>query len=328
MLNQLGYFASTHIGELTDGDPVALTQTFYRQFGGGIFGGDNMPSHVPSSAMLAPHMTKPILEFDPSTATVQPTGISLGDSAEFLWDGGNLFGRVMYSTVEIFNKDLGAWRRLQMPRMPSDAQILLLRTFGKAQAEIAIFVPGYGAPDRILSWHEGMGDFRTVAQDQIARAVVSPSHKDIYGYFDLSGRFRSVSDQTRSPQIEFWLKNFSRMNGLIDFGFLDQGHAAVVKTEDGTHASKTAVLAEKNLKEVQELRALCANVSRGVQSSVHDGNNYLFAPPPNGRELVVYLHGGPVNVIGREGSWISDIFTLSGHPVGHQLYEERWQFQS
>ena len=320
LIHQPGSVAFTNVRKLSATAPPRLTSVSISDLTTLSFDNDIAPTQVERSLMIADG-GRELFEFNVGAASVRPTGIAVGSSA-FVRDGGDLLGRYHAApdkgfVLELYRKKSKAWRKLHVPTLPSAAQLVLLRAYGRRRVEVAFHVPGYGTiPDRILLWREGAKAFQTIASGEIARLAISPSRNDIFGYFRATDEFVPIADQRRSPEVEFWLKQFAKMDGLIDFGFLDNGRVSVVKSHDGLHAAKIAVLAENDLKTTRELYSDCANVDRGVREAVGDGLNYLLKPPPGDhKNLVVYLHGGPVNFIGRDGSWLSDVLTLNGHPV-------------
>lgn len=318
-----GSIGFVNVRKLSENASPALAWVPLRDYPIIFFGNDTTPSQIEKALMIAGWGgDRQLLEFQVGATSVRPTGIAVGNSSAFVWDGGDLLARYGATTdggfvLEVYRRKLHAWRKLHLPALPSTAHLLLIRTSGRDRIEVAFSVPGYGATaDRLVLWREGASALRTIASGEIARIAVSPSLRDIFGYFRATGRFVPIADRRRPPEIEFWLRKFANTDGLIDFGFLDRGRVAMVKSHDGLHAAKVAVVAQEKRKTTRELYAACADVDRGVRRAASDGRNYVLEPLSRERKnLVVYLHGGPVNFIGSDGSWLTDVLTLSGHPV-------------
>jgi hypothetical protein len=181
--------------------------------------------------------------------------------------------------------------------------------------EVAVLERGRGTePDRIVLFGEAPN---VLAQGQIERVEVAHSGEDIYGYFGVDGRFVPIANHNRSSAVRFWLDKFAKMDGLIDFGFLRDGNVAVVKRHIGAAAPDVAIISYGG-GAPRTLYESCANVSRGVGRIVSSELGFLFLPQERARDdnrLVVYLHDGPRNEVDANGNWVTDAFTLAGHPV-------------
>lgn len=286
-----------------------------------VYDADSYSSQIDHRLILAGSGSeRNLLAFNPNSNKVTKLPIVVGN-LPFVWDGGALFGRVRNESrakghwLEVFEWSTEKWRSLAVPEVSADTQLLVLRRLSSGKLEIIVFVPGYGErQDRIATWQENHAVFQTVVEDSMSQIMVSNSRGAIYGYIDMLGRYHYVHDWPVPAWQVTWLDRFSKLSGPISFDFINAGNAALIKSHDGRHAPSIRIFATVHGQPTQ-LYSSCENIDRGVNRVVRSATDYLFIPEKPKKQLVIYLHGGPINRIEADGSWLSDIFTLKGYPV-------------
>jgi pimeloyl-ACP methyl ester carboxylesterase len=284
--------------------------------------GDVIPEHIRTTARaMGRDIDREPLQFEVATRNVSNLPVPVGSYSAAAWTENDELVRLRtdYSTsqkyLDVFEPATSEWVPFTRAAMPRDSAFVLVRNNpGDANLEAMIRWRDQGI-DKIGIVKRGAREPRVIASDKfIGDVLTSPERSRVYGFVDLSGRFRRIETERQTRGVAFWLAQLEKRRGLEKAYFLNDAKFALIKAGHAVAGPEIQLL-ERRGDSVAVRDTFCAggsNVARVTES----GHSVLFVPKEmTENKLIVYLHDGPFARVDKRGNWLIDLLLSSGSPV-------------
>lgn len=283
---------------------------------------DVIPEHIRTTARIfAKDSGREPIQFEPATRNVSNLPIPVGPQSAAGWTANDEFVRLRSDYgrrqryLDVFEPASSEWIPFTRSAMPANSELVLVRDNpAAADLEVVIRWRERGG-DRIGVVTRGAQKPKVIASDTyIDSVLVSPDRTRIYGFVDLSGRFRQIGTERQTPDVAFWLAQLEKRRGLEKVYFLKNAKFALIKVGSPVAGSEIQLLERRgNTVNVRETFCRGGSNVAGVKEGEH---SVLFVPKEmSGSKLLVYLHDGPFGRVDRRGNWLIDLLLSSGNPV-------------
>jgi hypothetical protein len=221
-----------------------------------------VPAIVRDDVVLAIDNGNSLVEFDATTGVTGRRRYPDVGSFAYIWSTDGILAQEVPDAVSrhwglrVFNRQERRWVTFSPPTEPDRVRTIALRRTASGALEFILFDPGTESAQARIDVMAA-GDTHSLARGRIDHVILSPSREDVYGYVDSGGAFVPVADRSRNRYVRFWLDRFSKTRSVVDFGFLDGGRVAVLKSNPDAHTPSIQILRVDDRLAVTKLYTNC-----------------------------------------------------------------------